>query len=53
MQYFIYVRKSSEEEERQALSIDSQLQELREFIGRSFFYYILSDLINQPPESFN
>jgi len=32
MKFFIYCQKSSEEEERQALSIESQLIELREIV---------------------
>ena len=34
MKYFIYARKSTDEEDRQVLSIDSQLNELKEFAAK-------------------
>ena len=34
MKYFIYTRKSTESEERQILSIESQISELKEFAAK-------------------
>jgi len=34
MRYIIYARKSTESEERQVLSIESQISELREFAAK-------------------
>ena len=34
MKYFIYTRKSTDSEERQILSIEAQLAELREFAAK-------------------
>ncbi|PIW97878.1 hypothetical protein COZ81_00190, partial [Candidatus Jorgensenbacteria bacterium CG_4_8_14_3_um_filter_38_10] len=42
MKYFIYTRKSTDSEERQILSIESQLAELREFAAKEKLEIVLS-----------
>jgi DNA invertase Pin-like site-specific DNA recombinase len=34
MKYFLYVRKSTDEEDKQVLSIEAQLAELKEFAAK-------------------
>jgi len=42
MKYFIYCRKSTDSEERQVLSIEAQLAELKEFAAKEKLGIVLS-----------
>jgi len=42
MKYFIYIRKSTESAERQVMSLESQLSELKEFAAKEKLEIVLS-----------
>jgi hypothetical protein len=42
MKYFIYTRKSTDSEERQVMSLESQLSELKEFAAKEKLEIVLS-----------
>ena len=47
MKYFIYARKSTDSEERQILSIESQLSELKEFAAKEKLEVIKTPIAGQ------
>ena len=51
MKYFIYTRKSTDSEERQVLSIESQISELREFAANEKLEIVQSERVASPPEA--
>ena len=45
MKYFIYTRKSTDSEERQVLSIESQISELKEFAAKEKLKIVQSERV--------
>ena len=51
MKYFIYTRKSTDSEERQILSIEAQLADLKEFAAKEKLEIVASLCEAKPPKN--
>ncbi|OGH23985.1 MAG: hypothetical protein A2698_00170 [Candidatus Levybacteria bacterium RIFCSPHIGHO2_01_FULL_42_15] len=51
MKYFIYARKSTEEDDRQILSIEAQLVELKEFAAKEKLEIVVRSSLPPSPSA--